>query len=62
MSVVVIVGGDGKHAVTKLVATYPQMDSEGKAAAVALLQTFIDDVDSLCAGVEHDGDQDEDGQ
>ncbi len=54
MSTVIIIGGDGKHAVQKLVATYPHMDAEGKAAAVALLQTFIEDVNTMCAHVEHD--------
>ena len=57
MSTIIIGGGDGKHAVQKLVSTYPHFDAEGKAAAVALLQTFIDDVNTMCAHVEHDGQQ-----
>ena len=62
MSTIIIGGGDGKHAVQKLVSTYPHMDAEGKAAAVALLQNFIDDVNTMCASVEHDGQQDDDQQ
>jgi hypothetical protein len=62
MSTIIIGGGDGKHAVTKLVNSYSHMAPEEKGAAVALLQQFIEDVNSLCAGIEHDGQQDEDQQ
>ena len=57
ISTVIIIGGTGKAAVQKLVTVYPHLDAEGKAAAVALLQTFIDDVNTMCAHVEHDGQQ-----
>jgi hypothetical protein len=62
MSVVIIVGGDGKRAVQKLVSVYPHLDAEGKAAAVALLQTFIEDVNTMCAHVEHDGQQSDENE
>ena len=63
MSVVIIIGGNGKAAVQKLVDTYYHMTAERQSrSAVALLQIFIDDVNTMCAHVEHDGQQDEDGQ
>lgn len=48
MSTVIIIGGNGKVAVQKLVDNYHSMSHEGKAAAVALIEEFIADVDRLC--------------
>jgi len=58
VSTIVIGGGDGRRAVTKLVNKYPSMDAEQKAAAVALLQNFVDDVNTLCGNGDH-GDDDQ---
>lgn len=54
----IIIGGGGKAAINKLATAYPHMTADQKAAAVALEEAFVSDVDQLCAHVTVD-DQDE---
>jgi hypothetical protein len=48
VSTVIIVGGSGHNAITRLVVSSIHATSQQKADAVNLLQKFVDDVNVLC--------------
>ncbi|HEX3124003.1 MAG TPA: hypothetical protein VHQ21_11950 [Rhodanobacteraceae bacterium] len=54
----IIIGGNGRAAIQRLVDAYPNMDHDRKAAAVALEHDICEQIDAFLS----DGDQDEDGQ
>lgn len=47
MSVIIIGGGDGHNAITKLVVAYPHLSADEKAHALQLLKSLVEDVADL---------------